>query len=1144
MTVAELQTAGAATSRDDSPQWKAELLQLFNWGGFHGYNLITLDGDATLISGGSGTGKSTLMDAYIALMMPHTVPFNGASNAAKGRARGEDQRSVLSYMRGKTDTVEDRETGEAIDHLLRGKKTSVASGIAMTFRHDDGQRFTAARLMYAKASAVRDADVIKRWVTIPDLLDLQSVYEFSAEQFPPGPMKARYRGMRTYDSYDAFSHALFISLSIGSRGEGENALKLLSRIQSGHHESTVDDLYKRLVLERPTTYDEAEKVVAHFDDLSQLYDELRRDQDQIDTLSDIPEQYDRYQTAQQARGVIASLRHNQPGDTPFKLWATGIKCDAFAAELQRLNAEQSATVELLAAAESEVRQQETRQEQLAEQIRANGGDALTQLEHELAQLKGQLDKAKHHRMNFLERTAALERAPNSADDFVAMAQTASEALSTMETAKEELDRKKRQAIVDGERLLEKMRELEGDLNSLLERKGSRIRESLSSRRDQLAGAAGLDRSQLPFIAELIDIHPDDERWRTAAEAVMGGFARMVVLDKRIIDDFTRRIDSFPPRERIQYRGVPLNLPTTSPADPRTLAGKLIFKDGPFKGWLQKRTAELFDHECVETPEELISDGRRRVSLSGQERRGAQGAHGVPSRTNYVIGFSNEELIATLRDEIADLTNQIGDHARSERDAGRQLAELAELELAYQEVLRTDWTDIDVAAVERKIQSNEEQQQQILAATNILAALRRQKDAIDKDLNTARSRKFGHESRRDELAKKIETFSAEHTVVAEDLARQLALGAISLTDDQKELLTVLLADEYTGDAVEFLGKAIDRVHNRLTERGDHEADRERQARQAIEKAFHTFQSRWRQYDWGTDIESYPNYRDHYDALVTTGLAEHRDQFAKKVTRWSGADLVELRRAFRNAKDGIETRLDAVNRILNEIPFGAKRDRLHIRLRHRTIQLVKRFTAEMEEFASAATSMETEDLTSEEIEQRYRAIQNFIKYLLPPERLPKGEFSTRDELLDVRRHVAIIAERVDKDSKEPLSSYNSLGGKSGGETQELMAFIVGAALRYQLGDESRTRPRFAPVLLDEGFIKADAQFAGRAVEAWRKLGFQLIVGSVIDKVSAIEPYVSHILQITKSPEGYSHVTMFDATTPAIVTQDSTEVEGFMA
>ena len=96
------------------------------------------------------------------------------------------------------------------------------------------------------------------------------------------------------------------------------------------------------------------------------------------------------------------------------------------------------------------------------------------------------------------------------------------------------------------------------------------------------------------------------------------------------------------------------------------------------------------------------------------------------------------------------------------------------------------------------------------------------------------------------------------------------------------------------------------------------------------------------------------------------------------------------------------------------------------------------------------------------------------------------------------------------------YASLGGKSGGETQELMAFIVGAALRYQLGDEDR-RPRFAPVFLDEGFIKSDSEFAGRSVQAWKKLGFQLIVGVPLDKVTALEPTMRLILTVTKSPKG---------------------------
>jgi Putative exonuclease SbcCD, C subunit len=105
---------------------------------------------------------------------------------------------------------------------------------------------------------------------------------------------------------------------------------------------------------------------------------------------------------------------------------------------------------------------------------------------------------------------------------------------------------------------------------------------------------------------------------------------------------------------------------------------------------------------------------------------------------------------------------------------------------------------------------------------------------------------------------------------------------------------------------------------------------------------------------------------------------------------------------------------------------------------------------------------------------------------------------------------------------VATYVSLGGKSGGETQELVAFIVGAALRFQLGDEDRVRPRFAPIFLDEGFVKSDSEFAARAVNAWKGLGFQRIVGAPLDKVTALEPDMDFVLTVTKGPSGYSHVT----------------------
>lgn len=131
--------------------------------------------------------------------------------------------------------------------------------------------------------------------------------------------------------------------------------------------------------------------------------------------------------------------------------------------------------------------------------------------------------------------------------------------------------------------------------------------------------------------------------------------------------------------------------------------------------------------------------------------------------------------------------------------------------------------------------------------------------------------------------------------------------------------------------------------------------------------------------------------------------------------------------------------------------------------------------------------------------------------------------REEILDVRRHVEITAKQyADARDADPVAEYSSLAGKSGGEMQELVAFIVGAALRFQLGDELGHLPRFAPVFLDEGFIKADSEYAGRAVEAWKGLGFQLIIGAPFDKYTGLERHVAQTILVSKNRQtGHSFV-----------------------
>ena len=149
---------GLIPAASTGQQWVARDLQLVNWGGYDGHHRIRLAPTATLLSGGSGSGKSTLMDAYIALLMPHTTPFNGASNGGVvGRPRGKDQRNILSYARGKLD--ESRTEDGTRQRVLRGDGRDTWSAIAMTWADQSGTQFTAVRAWYVPSAARTLEDV-------------------------------------------------------------------------------------------------------------------------------------------------------------------------------------------------------------------------------------------------------------------------------------------------------------------------------------------------------------------------------------------------------------------------------------------------------------------------------------------------------------------------------------------------------------------------------------------------------------------------------------------------------------------------------------------------------------------------------------------------------------------------------------------------------------------------------------------------------------------------------------------------------------------------------------------------------------------------------------------------------------------------
>jgi uncharacterized protein YPO0396 len=1094
--------------RMEQPRWRMESMQLVNWGGFHGVVSIELSPDATLISGASGTGKSTILDAYLALMMDSNTPFNGASNdAASGRARGVTQRSLLTYLRGKLDDV--RENGEAAERTLRGAASWTWGAVGATFVGDSNKRFTALRLYHVPRSASKDSDITKKLCTTAGVVDLKEFEPLADGRFDKRSIRSRFPVMDVHDTYDAFAVAVHRRLGIGANGDGSSALRLLARIQAGTPVTSIDGLYKSMVLEEPATFAAADRAIGHFADLEAAHDEMATADAKQKVLQESPEHWSEHETQSERASVIDALGLDRNALSPFAHWSLRFECELAEAALHGNREQRSDEQTRWEAARAEERTFAEQVKALETAIDQAGGGTLKALEAQITSLEQDHGRAVDARRALDEHTAVLDLDTSTRDQFTSAVGAAREFLDSGFGDQDRTLKTEREAIQEsrGWPLRKEAEALEEERESLRGRDG-RVPPGLHDARVDAAQAAGLQPGDLPFVAELIDVLPNQEAWRTAAEVVFGAVARVMLVDERHLDGLSRAIDHLRWRVRLNFEGIALRDFQLRDMDPVMLSGKLAYKDTQFTAWVQDRlTNPGTDALCVGSAADLNGRGPR-VTRAGQTRDGKRGAHGSTNSPS-IIGFDNKARLADIDARLAVITTEQQQVRSALEDLEAREAQLRESWAAHQTLAAAQWHLIDHQAIRSQVETFKAQRDAILESNDRLRDLEAQR-------NEAAEREEAASKRRHRAEDQIEHLAAAHAALQGhlvEMAEQIDLlkyHEITSDDEQRELL----ADRYeeiAGDSpydidgfvrhLAVLTRALQR------ERADAQQAVERAAK-ALRGVFERYQERWPDPNLGIAVDSYPDYVAILEEIMATGLHERLQEWVRRIAEWTGEDLLPLHGAFDTAIEDIQDRLAPVNAILETLPFGANRDRLRIDLRRLHHDRHSKFRSTLKTLSSGATG----ELTVDQAEAKFKQLRSFIDLIRPTEK--GGEKSERDYFLDVRKHVELSASVVMADGTI-RAEYRTLGGKSGGETQELVAFIVGAALRFQLGDETRSYPRFAPVLLDEGFIKADSEFAGRGVSAWKGLGFQLIVAAPFDKVTALEPHVERMLQVTKHP-----------------------------
>lgn len=1088
-------------------QWLVEDLQLVNWGGYDGHHRVRFSPTATLLCGGSGTGKSTLMDAYIALMMPHTTPFNGASNGAVvGRPRGQEQRNILSYGRGKLD--ESRTEDGTKVRVLRGDGVDTWTAIAMTWVEQGGQRFTAVRAWYIPAGARMLDDTVRVRATIDGAFDLGSLDAAARQHLSDASVRAT--ELNTVHTDREFSARLHTVLGIGAAGAGAKAMNLLARIQAGQQITTVDELYKRMVLEEPETLTTADAVVQHFDELESTRQRMLTARQQIGTLAPLRGLRAKIEAAAERMRLIDEVGHFADPWSLASLWRATRR-------LTLLRDVEAELQERKRKADDEVREKQAlasaaaaERDGLLEVLRSAGGDRLATAERELRATEGKLEQARQARRRLDDALTALGARATSARQFTTLseqARTALETQSTKASARETYAR----AAGDKRAAEKELDELNAEQRRTADRRDN-IPDTLHQTRDLLAAAAGLSPEDLPFVGELIEVRTEFEPWREAFNQALGGFATTVLIDTSHLAAFRAAIDSVRTRVRLRYEGVETGLPKVEHRDTKALPARLDYRPSPFTGWLQERLGERFGFVCVDSPAEL-SRHKMALTITGQASQGSRGAHGGHGKGN-VLGFSNQCRLADLTAQIAAARMRLVDAENALERAEDALNAVDEQHAAHRTILELSWDQVDVVTVDAERERWAGIIDEVTAGNPEIARIEAQIKTTSRtvqELQEAIGRaKHTQEQIEEQWGAIVDEVDAADVVVerAEDAGRALTEEQLSYLDARFEM-TVPEESASPSAALTRFDAALATASQRLST--DHAAAQETlgEQRESLRRTLQTFLDRWPNPNLLPDPDhALGDFERILADLEASGLHELEGEWRDSLLKMSGNDLTNLDSTLARSLREIRERIEPINLIMQDLPFYDDAHRLQITIRENHSAVRSRFRKELRDVRTAIGAAGSD----EQREQIYHRMAKLIQRI----RRDAPDFA---DLIDVRNHVRVSAERVRATTKEHVALYDHIGEKSGGESQELIAFIVGAALRYQLGDAGAERPRYAPVFLDEALIKADAHFTKRAIGAWQGLGFQLVIGAPIDKYSAIEPHVDVEYDILKDTQGRS-------------------------
>jgi uncharacterized protein YPO0396 len=1062
-------------------QFRMRKLQVFNWGTFSGLVEVPIAERGFLFVGRSGSGKSTLLDAMSALLVPPSmVDFNAAAREAERSGR---DRNLASYVRGAWADQHDSDSGEIATQYLR--KGSTWSALVLQYANGLGEAVSLIRLFWIAGSGSAAADVKKHYMVTERPFDIAG--ELEGFDLDLRRLKARLGDdVAHFDSFSGYAERFRRLLGI----QNEMALKLLHKTQSAKNLGDLNQFLRGFMLDEPETFSAAERLVVDFGELDAAHKAVVIAREQVDTLLPARENFELLQGVRRASSELRELQ--QGVDTYREQCRLGL-LDTRLAELkvqdQALGSEVEQRRQSLA-------NHDLRLADLERQRREQGGDAIDNLEREQDRLERDRDKAVTRRSKIEAACRELGWGlPGTARGFAELAGQARELLDGTQSRAMALEERMDVLKRDSEQTARRFAEVRAEID-VLKRNPSNMPRFIQDVRSRLCQELGLKENALPFVGELLQVKSDEAAWSGAIERVLHGFALSLLVDERHYGEVSAWVNkTHLGGKLVYYRVGRADALSGQRLDARSLIHKLDLRDHAHKDWLADQLARRFDYSCVESAAAL-RHADRAITREGQvkhpgERYEKDDRRAIGDKKHWVLGFDNRDKLALFEKEGQQLGQAIAQADESLKALRTESLRDGDRRIFANALANAEWDEIDVGPLLQRLGDIDTQLKQLREGDTALKDIAQRLD-VERDLhrratdalNDATGERRALEHKRHELAELREKCAEKAALFT---LSPLQSSGLSERLSQASPLSLGNIDDQFRELARGMASALDA-----------RKDEENRLVQLTEECFRNFCRRWPQDsgDFTPNLDSAEGFLARLRRLELDGLPKHEARFFELLQSQSKQNLLVLQKHMIEARKSIGMRMDEVNESLERVPFN-RGTLLQIDVSDRGLQEVKDFQQQLRDVLS---HHQTED--RERAEAQFAILRQLVARLAADDPEHKR---WREQVLDVRLHVEFVGIELDSETRRQVEVYRSGAGKSGGQRQKLATTCLAAALRYQLGGDDGHLPRYAPVVLDEAFDKADNEFTALAMNIFENFGFQMVVATPLKSVMTLEPFI---------------------------------------